>query len=494
MEQLIQFTLINKELNDEEFNEFIMRAIKLKGRKSFESMLFKSFKNNPEKISELTTITQNIINSRQCPAKTEQETIKLNKLDKLPSEMIVECASFLSTIDYTHFGHCNQRIYKSIYIPISRIQTLSHAQFMRYPQSLSMMRFKNVTHLEIDLDHFIEEVSTSNQSIWRDENSIQTLKIMGDREDYDSENLQRFINENRINCRHITKLEIDKLYIVCDDSCIYDLLSEFPELKHLKFGSAICSEIDDEFTYKQWEEILAKLCYLEYSNDAGFIHNIEFTKSQQIEALKIQYYEDNEDRITQKYYPKLTELHSILPDNNHIGLMIRQENIRAITVDLWQDNFEWNTEFIFKMIQTQRRLEIIRFALMKQDVFNQVLDIFERALFSNKNTSRWSKILCICFEVDQRTKLTDDTLIRILRLVALLEFQEINDFEIKVIKRRAELRQERHNLNRIIMELMQLKTRYQVQFLQTEMLFHFTISNKDKKVTSDQLYQPVMFE
>ena len=125
MELVLKFTTLNEQLTDKEYIQFLFNTLKAKGRKVITNALFREFKHRPDELNQFINITQNIINARKAEPKEDHKPILSKDLANLPPELLLECASYLKTNEYVNFGNCNRTLYKSLYLPSSKIQQLS---------------------------------------------------------------------------------------------------------------------------------------------------------------------------------------------------------------------------------------------------------------------------------------------------------------------------------------------------------------------------------
>ena len=120
MEHFIRFRMLANQLDDAEFNQFIIETIKsLNGRDLLLNCLFDHFKSRHQtqreaQITPLTEIITQIITQRDIK---EEEPLYFDNVTKLPSALISELASYLKAPEYITFSLCNRKIYVSCNSP-----------------------------------------------------------------------------------------------------------------------------------------------------------------------------------------------------------------------------------------------------------------------------------------------------------------------------------------------------------------------------------------
>eukprot|EP01083_Nonionella_stella_P285484 971698_1 len=162
MEELIEFTLMIKQLDDNELVQFLSQSLKNHGASLFGKLFFNYFMHHCHRteIKSHTQCLMDIINARE-----EKPSIitSRDRIDHLPSTLISECASYLPLNEYVLFSQTNRQIFVSSHKPF-KLYELSSSAFHKCPQTTSMHKFKSVKSISFDIN---EKISTANQSIWK---------------------------------------------------------------------------------------------------------------------------------------------------------------------------------------------------------------------------------------------------------------------------------------------------------------------------------------
>ena len=170
LSELIRFRKLDQELTDEEFFNKFCKSI---GRDLIVALLFTHLKNNLDAVDAVTNIQSNIMNSRDGDS---GQTASCDSIDKLPSEMISECGSFLDYKQYFQFSHCNRTIYYSLHA-MPKISKLNLDDIIaKLPKSASLRAFKNIESLKMKPTSF-SRLSTSNQATWANNDSLKELEL-----------------------------------------------------------------------------------------------------------------------------------------------------------------------------------------------------------------------------------------------------------------------------------------------------------------------------
>eukprot|EP01083_Nonionella_stella_P099498 279761_1 len=113
MEELIEFTLLLKQLDDDELIQFLRTFMKGYGHKLFRKLFFNYFMDHRTDIKEHTQCLSDIINARTDKPNLCTDFTSYDRIDKLPSTLIAECASYLPLNEYVLFAQSNRQIYVS---------------------------------------------------------------------------------------------------------------------------------------------------------------------------------------------------------------------------------------------------------------------------------------------------------------------------------------------------------------------------------------------
>ena len=180
MEELINFRSLSDQLTQTEYLSFIQQiVIKSNGRNLINQALFIVFSKTPNQIAPFTNIIFNIIHKRQNNETSDQEPHKTTRIDQLPTSLISESASYLSTEDYIDFSTCNRKTYLSLHQqPRANECNLKNGAFLiKHPKSYSFSIFRNCEILRINTKHFSQSLSLKNQAIWKNNDKLKQLEI-----------------------------------------------------------------------------------------------------------------------------------------------------------------------------------------------------------------------------------------------------------------------------------------------------------------------------
>eukprot|EP01084_Bolivina_argentea_P033467 61897_1 len=154
MDTYFKFKLLNDDLSNDEFNQFLMKC----GRSFLGNIFFSAYQTSPKKLIKLITITEQIIDSREIKSK-QPNLFCCTNLNNLPGAILCEFAVYLETQDSIRFARVNRKIYVSMYSP-SKISCLSYNTNLFkhlkccYPSALRpqyINRFKRITKLCLDI-------------------------------------------------------------------------------------------------------------------------------------------------------------------------------------------------------------------------------------------------------------------------------------------------------------------------------------------------------
>eukprot|EP01083_Nonionella_stella_P156859 508439_1 len=203
MEELVEFTLILKQLDDNELIQFLSESLKKYGHSLFGKLFFNYFMHRCHRteIKDHTQCLMDIINARENKPNRSASHLRI---DKLPSALIAECASYLPLNEYVRLSRTNRQMFVSTNKPFT-LYELPCSAFRKYPQTMSMHKFKSVKSLCIDIEQFNQTLSTSNQSIWK-HSSFDKVQLWN--KSNDETNTTLFLDKNAINVDGIGTLDL----------------------------------------------------------------------------------------------------------------------------------------------------------------------------------------------------------------------------------------------------------------------------------------------
>eukprot|EP01083_Nonionella_stella_P072266 194716_1 len=244
MEELVEFTLILKQLDDNELIQFLSESLKNHGHSLFGKLFFNYFNNHHHR-TEIKTHTQclmDIINARED--KPNKITFH-HDIDRLPSALISECASYLPLSDYALFSRSNRRIFVSTNKPF-KLYELPHSAFHKCSPTTNMHKFKSVQSISIDISHFNQNISNTNQSIWK-HCSFNTVELSNHGKNEGQ--AISFFDKNIINFNKIHKLELSNFgspSVDYNTAVFCRRLDFLKDIKHLSFREVYLSRFPFE--------------------------------------------------------------------------------------------------------------------------------------------------------------------------------------------------------------------------------------------------------
>eukprot|EP01083_Nonionella_stella_P174093 602496_1 len=230
MEELIEFTLMLNQLDDNELIEFLSQSLKNHGASLFGKLFFNYFMHpyHRTEIQDHTQCLMDIINARE---EQPNRTTSHARIDHLPSTLISECASYLPLNQYVLFSQTNRQIFVSTHKPF-QLYHLPSSAFRDCPQTTSMHKFKSVKSISLDIN---EKISIANQSIWK--HSSFDKVVLSNTGEGDKQ-WASFFNKNIINLSTINKLCLSDFggpersfsALTC-----FKIFCGFQNIKHLSF-------------------------------------------------------------------------------------------------------------------------------------------------------------------------------------------------------------------------------------------------------------------
>ena len=499
MESVIKFNTSNEQLTDEEYSQFILNTLKSKGRKLFCDALAKEYKDRPYELDELTTITNKIIKARPPRTKPEfqSKSPKSNNLNDFPAEVLAECGSYLKTNEYINFGNCNRTLYKSLHSSSSQIQQLSHQQLNRYPEHLSMLKFKNITSLSFFLTDLHKLSSASDRdNIWNHSNNISTLRIHDNR----GGGLQvdplfnQFINDESVNLSNIKSLELNACTFSSFDSFV-QFVSNFPSLESLTLIDIERDDYAESTTLTdELRKMLPNLKHFEFYSCA-MADKIAISLSHQLQHISVPGGIDSNHPLfdaADALFVNLTELE--LHDTDDVRWMNagfrNTTNLKVVhlsfkvedkthieAINMMQTCFE-------QIITTQLSLERLIVMIRDRGEYDLVMTHLERALRSNRTTKRETDRLCIEFRIKAERDWTETVVANstmVLNCEKLMHFVDGMFESIKIQFVIAECPSDDETLNGTISELAKLGSNYVVdhRYNGEGSTLNFSICNKE---------------
>eukprot|EP01083_Nonionella_stella_P294178 1000285_1 len=202
MEELIEFTLLLEQLDEDELVQYLAVSMKHYGHSLFRKLFFHYFMNHRTDIKEHTQYVSDIINARKDKPNL---CTKGPYIDQLPSTLIAECASYLQLNEYVLFAQSNRQIFVSTNKPFKLYQ-LTESALRKCPQSMSMRKFRAVKSIHICIQNFHQRLSIPNQSVWKDSSFDKV--ILSNNCSQDEEQTALFLNKKAINLNKVTALSL----------------------------------------------------------------------------------------------------------------------------------------------------------------------------------------------------------------------------------------------------------------------------------------------
>eukprot|EP01084_Bolivina_argentea_P227732 384664_1 len=339
--------------------------------------------------------------------------------------MISKSASFLSYPDYFRFGQCNRTIYTSCYTsPQIHALRLSSPMFKKLPKSHSMIPFKNISVLSMNIKDF-NAWSPSNQIVWSNNmNMIELDLFNGGGSHNDAASFNN--NQHLINSDNITKLRLSNFNTVL----VCDILSKFTRVQNLRLYNI---EVGDDYAVDvadmvRWFPNLKDLSLNDVN--AEFVADIMVAFQNQLQSLSI-YDPDVYAAIpnTILIFPKLNSLNLWYP--RHSDKFKKVPALKNAT--LVSDEEDIIKAFIHNML-AQQSLEYLNVQEQESDVISPtcMMKHAEFALVQFTNTGRNNDNLCIHFEVYSGLAEHDQIGLQIFRLTNALQVANIDKWCIKI--------------------------------------------------------------
>eukprot|EP01083_Nonionella_stella_P017693 49557_1 len=263
MEDLIEFTLMLKQLNDNEVMQFVTESMKHFGADLIGKLFFNYLMNDSHRteIKAHTQCAMDIINARKDKPNL---TTSYDCIDQLPSTLIAECASYLPLKEYVLFSRCNRQVFVSTNKPFRLYELpLSVSELRRCPRIMS--KFKSVKSIRIHINTIGKFI---NQSIW-EHSSFDKVRLFNCSLDKPP---TAFLNSKMINLNQINHLQLSGFGSCFSDySCeaFCELLSHLQNIKRLSWTDIFLIQGEfkwpDSRTISQW---LPNLTSFSFSTDA----------------------------------------------------------------------------------------------------------------------------------------------------------------------------------------------------------------------------------
>eukprot|EP01084_Bolivina_argentea_P022545 41898_1 len=422
MEHLIRFRMLANQLDDKEFDEFIIRLIASKGRLLLLTCLFNHYLSNRNQIIGLTNIISSIIKDREKDNKCVNKSI-----NKLPVALIAETASYLKASEYIIFSRSSRKIYVSCNSPC-KIYHVPTCLLKKYPENSSMNKFKSLKQLGLNIKYFNNKISFSNQSTWRNV-KLDTLQLSN--RGGNENDLLTFIERNCINYTKNLKLhkfgrDLEHKYD-CKSFC--KLLSHFNMIENLLLWD--CFLTDDNI------DNIEEFNGLKHLKGFGFTGGYNQKLSQyiikslslQLEALRIEGL--NYRNISNIAFPNLKELSLSMCNLEVLQVFKKTNTLNSVMISSSKEDIL--LEFIKIMINKKyiKHIHIKSPAKMLKYAMEQT----ENMLFNTKFMYRPNKALQIIFDGnnwDNEQILLTQLNLTIFRLINALIASNIQDFILRV--------------------------------------------------------------
>eukprot|EP01083_Nonionella_stella_P165489 550610_1 len=225
----IKFRHLISQLTQEECVEFLSKLVVNSHMDIVVTSLFRHFAktNQINTINSFNETLSDIIQSR----KEEQKAIVCGniKICQWPYAIIGHTASFLDQCDYFRFSSSSRSIYLGCNSP-NLLHKLNVSNFANYSRT-NLQRFPSVNNLAIDPLQVPErtEFEVYDSPIF---NQVTTLQL--DACSQNNEWVEQLFARNIVNCNTVTRLNFNTNDFEMDRKALLNLLSRFPNLKHIK--------------------------------------------------------------------------------------------------------------------------------------------------------------------------------------------------------------------------------------------------------------------
>ncbi len=421
-------------------NHFFYQFITSIGRKPIITSLFYYCKKNPNEISSITNIQIDILKNRH----ENIRILKYDCIDKLPNDLISECASFVRYKQYFRFAKCNRKTYIGC-LSIPKIQncrisitTFGHVSY-RKPDSFNLYPFKNVRYLLLNIEEF-NRLSQSNQVLWLHNNSLQSLTVMHipyayRQYNYNDEIMEFIKNKHLIDCKNIKKLSFRFL----NSSLLYQLLSQFQgNIQYLQFDSVSDTKDFSEINENDIKEWFPEVQKLEFKETQSTLMDIMLIAlHNQLKTLSFDsvptYYYDISSHIK---FPKLEALH--LYYQASVNILKISQNLKCIRIECAPiDEYDYRDDtkiddFIEYVISKQLSVQHISIYLESMDSV-RIMRIIESSF--HQNPKRKCKNICIQIRFglyDQYDGKINLFVSQIIRVIHKLKVLNVNTWSLKI--------------------------------------------------------------
>ena len=230
VEDLIGFSLLSDELNDEEYSQFVLQYIRARGRKRITSAIFSEFNSGTDPITPFADMITSIINTRapQLTGQVRQEEQAITCLEQLPSALIGECASYLDASEYFEFVKVSRLIYQAtntsprLYaLPLQFVHRSLEATY-------HMKLFRNIKRVRIDAGHYYRQPATTRGHL--PFQSIRELHLFVG----NAALAMQFAEDEAFDNCNVQNLRIGQLD--CESDVLWKIMRKFPLLQLLELS------------------------------------------------------------------------------------------------------------------------------------------------------------------------------------------------------------------------------------------------------------------
>eukprot|EP01084_Bolivina_argentea_P210707 358555_1 len=426
MEPFIRLRLLGSQLQNNEIQHFVQEIIRIHGFDKILSFIFNYFlhqynqtKQYDNDLLNITNIISNIIHSRENVKSSKKDTNKIIPItiDRLPSDLIGKCSSYLCLNDYINFMKTNRIIYCALNSPLT-LQKLN--AIVSPPPNLT--RFAMVKSLRICPEVYNKYEISDQVTHFTHLNRLCLFN--GHPND-----VEIFINSDKINFSEITHLKLE--YFGMDEFCyefdaFCSLLTQFPNVTHLQLEDVCLSDFDNE--NENIPKITPKLQVLVCDNLGEDIcthalkNKLMNMYSNQLTEL---YLDENEGDINIYSFPNLKRLSVLCPKNDSLKRIIDSATDLKVLSLAQCECKETTMDIIIKSFQKFTNMEIVRFICRGNDIQN-IVSYIEMGLLNAKKKNRKSLKVSVRILGDANIKMRDIECY-IARIMNALDTSNIND-------------------------------------------------------------------
>eukprot|EP01083_Nonionella_stella_P301009 1030519_1 len=321
MQPLIRLRLLASQLKQHELQRLIQSLVESYSADQILSFIFSHFalkyqqtKQHDDDVPHMIQMISNILNARK---KTQSSSDPAQiTIDSIPSDMIGECASFLSLSDYISFSKCNRKIYIGCHSPATLqdfFLTDSHIK-------CNLDQFPLLKHLGLSVQSFNKYMGTNPML-----NTLHNVRSLTVLNDYN----ERFLNSGTLGdtiltaigntLPNMTKIPVQNIrHLTCshfglesnrwcyDSKSFCNFLSGFTNLESLCLRWVFLDALDSKSIGNMFSK-LRTLSARDVTNEPVLLLRDKLLELYSRQMVSIDYDESTKD-ISVTCFPKLKQL------------------------------------------------------------------------------------------------------------------------------------------------------------------------------------------